>query len=255
MFGHVPWYVTALIIIGATILVARALRGRKPHSGRQSAIQRLEKFGHKKSLDPAEIETLVQEIIDDQDALTVERAANQGAPLPTKTKIQAIPDRHLRELEDVEALVQQILEPHTAADSGPTETSNTAPAGSSDRPALDRGQASPSEPDARRLEPLRPGTKVQAVRNFRSVKKGAFGIITGEAGASYFGSSWSRYPCTFANNIKISARSRQIQVCNHNFSLEELEHPDFATIQSRLMVLKAQKLSSGPRRQIEPIRP
>jgi len=248
----VPWYIIALILIGVTSVTARALRPRKPRSDMQRAIQRLEKFEPRKSLDPAEIETLVQEIVGDEEASALKRAENQDASPRTKTKIQAAPGRRSQELEDVEALVQQILEPHTPLSSQRVERSGPVLAAPADRADRDRGNLFPFGPHAGQDSSLQPGTKVLAVCNFRSVKKGAFGIITGQAGRSYFGPSWSRYPCTFANNIRISVRSKQIQACNHSFSLEELEHSDFATIQSRHMMLKAQKMFSGPRRQIAP---
>jgi hypothetical protein len=95
--------------------------------------------------------------------------------------------------------------------------------------------------------PLQVGTKVRAVRNFGPVKKGAPGIITRLTDRPLF--LWSRpaYLCTFADNMKVHARPKLIEAFDHGYNLKELEQPDFASILSRRMMLRAQQLFSGHR--------
>ena len=95
--------------------------------------------------------------------------------------------------------------------------------------------------------PLQFGTKVQAVRNFGPVKEGAPGIITGVADIPSIWRSRPAYLCTFANNMKVHARPKQIEAYDHGYNLDELEQPDFASILSRQMTLRAQQLFSGQR--------
>ena len=73
--------------------------------------------------------------------------------------------------------------------------------------------------------PLPVGTKVLAIRDFGPIKEGAPGIITGTMEIPFF--FWKRqaYLCTFADNIKISAKPSEIDDFEHNHSLEELEQP------------------------------
>jgi hypothetical protein len=90
--------------------------------------------------------------------------------------------------------------------------------------------------------PLKIGTKVQAVRAFGPVKVGTLGIITGVADVSLF--RWSRptYLCTFAGNIKVHARPKQIEAFDHGHRLDELEQLDFQSILSRRIMWRAQSV-------------
>jgi hypothetical protein len=90
--------------------------------------------------------------------------------------------------------------------------------------------------------PLQVGTKVWAIRNFGPVKQGAPGMITGVADVPFFWWSRPAYLCTFADNIKIHARPKKIEEFDHGHSLEELEQPDFGSIQSQHMTLRTQQL-------------
>ena len=93
--------------------------------------------------------------------------------------------------------------------------------------------------------PLQVGTKVQAVRNFGSIKKGVPGIITGRAAVRFLWWSRPAYVCTFADNMTIHARPSQIAAYEHGYCLRELEQPDFASNLSRQITLRAQQLFSG----------
>jgi hypothetical protein len=95
--------------------------------------------------------------------------------------------------------------------------------------------------------PLQVGTKVRAVRNFGPVKDGTPGIITGVADISFFWGSRPAYLCTFADNMKVHARPKEIEAFNHGHSLEELEQPDFGSILSRHMAWRTQQLLSRQR--------
>jgi len=77
---------------------------------------------------------------------------------------------------------------------------------------------------SRRLLPI--GTRVVAVRNFGLIEEGAPGIITGAFEASFFWWSRPMYLCTFAGNMKIAAKPREIDDFDHGYQLAELENPD-----------------------------
>ena len=94
--------------------------------------------------------------------------------------------------------------------------------------------------------PLPAGSKVWAVCKFGSVTQGTPGIITGVAEVRFFLGS-PMYLCTFANNMKVRARPKDIEPHNHAHSLEELEQSDLKSIQSRHMTLRAQQLLSRQR--------
>jgi hypothetical protein len=105
----------------------------------------------------------------------------------------------------------------------------------------------PFEPQPAQGElPLPVGSKVWAVCKFGSVPKGTPGIITGLADGRFFWQS-PTYLCTFADNRKVHARPKDIEVYNHGHSLQELEHPNLGSILSRRMTLRAQQLLSQQR--------
>lgn len=112
---------------------------------------------------------------------------------------------------------------------------------------LEREELLEPEPAVKPGLPLQVGTKVRAVRNFGSVKKGAPGIITRLTDLPLFWWSRPAYLCTFADNMKVHARPKLIEAFDHGYNLEELEQPDFASILSRQMMLRAQQLFSGQR--------
>ena len=94
--------------------------------------------------------------------------------------------------------------------------------------------------------PLPLGSKVWAVCNFGRVPQGAPGIITGAAEARFFWES-PMYLCTFANDMKVRARPKDIEPYNHRHSLQELEQADFDSMLSQRMTLRAQHLLSRRR--------
>ena len=103
------------------------------------------------------------------------------------------------------------------------------------------------EPAVKPGLPLQVGTKVRAVRKFGPVKKGTPGIITRLTDLPLFWWSRPAYLCTFADNMKVHARPKLVEAFDHGYNLEELEQPDFASILSRQMMLRAQQLISGRR--------
>ena len=103
------------------------------------------------------------------------------------------------------------------------------------------------KPTMKRGLPLKVGSKIQAARNFGAVKKSTPGMITGVADLRVFWWSRPAYLCTFANNMSVHARPKQIQAYEHGYNLEELEQPDFASNLSRQMMLRAEQLFSGQR--------
>jgi hypothetical protein len=75
--------------------------------------------------------------------------------------------------------------------------------------------------------PFEAGTRIVAVRNFGPVEQGAPGIITGTVETTFLW--WSRqvYACTFAGNVKVPAKPKDIDVLDHGYSLVDLENPQF----------------------------
>ena len=71
------------------------------------------------------------------------------------------------------------------------------------------------------------GARVIAVRNFGPVKEGQPGIVTGIAEERWFWKSKQIYLCTFADNVRIAARPREIEGYDHSYSLTDLEAPNF----------------------------
>jgi hypothetical protein len=80
--------------------------------------------------------------------------------------------------------------------------------------------------------PLQIGTRIIAIRNFGPVKEGQPGVITGIAEERWFWRSRLIYLCTFADNVKIAARPREIEDYDHGNSLADLETPDYLSVQA-----------------------
>jgi len=114
------------------------------------------------------------------------------------------------------------------------------------QPILAREASSEPETAVSTELPLQVGSKVRAVCKFGSVAEGSLGIITGVANLRF---SWQSpaFLCTFADNMKVRARPKNIEAFNHEHSLEELEQPDFRSVLSQRMTLRAQRLLSQQR--------
>jgi hypothetical protein len=95
---------------------------------------------------------------------------------------------------------------------------------------------------------LQPGTRVQAVRNVGSVKEGMPGIVTGAEKSTSFWRSRPAYQCTFADNTKCVVCPEQIEVCEHRYTLRELEQPNFASVVSGQITFRAQQIFSDRKR-------
>ena len=157
-----------------------------------------------------------------------EPAVKPGLSPQIETKVQAILER------------EELLEPEPAVKPGLSPQIETKV-----QAVLEREELLEPEPTVKPGLPLQVGTKVRAVRNFGPVKKGAPGIITRLTDLPLFWWSRPAYLCTFADNMKVHARPKLIEAFDHGYNLEELEQPDFASILSRQMTLRAQQLFSG----------
>ena len=209
---HANWYVALgaiLIFIITAYVITRVWGSRKLLSDGQRAIERLRELERR---EPPEPEPAVRPELSPQ----------------IEAKVQAIPER------------EELLEP--AAKPGLSLQIATKV-----RAILSRGHPPERKPAAKPELSLQFGTKVQAVRNFGPVKEGAPGIITGVADIPSFWRARPAYLCTFADNMKVHARPKQIEAYDHGYNLDELEQPDFASILSRQMTLRAQQLFSGQR--------
>jgi hypothetical protein len=211
---HVNWYFAigaALVFIITAYVITRVWGSHKRSDG-QRAIERLRKLERG---EPPEPEPAVKPRLSPQ----------------IEIKVQAVLERE--ELIEPEPAVKPELSPQI-------ETKVQA--------VLEREELLEPEPAVKPGLPLQVGTKVQAVRNFGPVKKGAPGIITRLTDLPLFWWSRPAYLCTFADNMKVPARPKLIEAFDHGYNLEELEQPDFASILSRQMTLRAQQLFSGRQR-------
>jgi hypothetical protein len=102
---------------------------------------------------------------------------------------------------------------------------------------IERGEPLEPAPVVRRVV-LPEGTTVQATRDFGPVRAGAPGVITGVADAPSIYPGGPVYVCTFADNLKTTARPNDIEQFDHGYSLEELQAPDFGPILARHKKLK-----------------
>jgi len=161
--------------------------------------------------------------------LEVQPAVSSGMLLPVGTEVQPILE-HGEPLESQPAVSSGML----------------LPVGTEVQAILEHGEPPEVQPAVSPEVPLPVGSKVWAVCNFGRVTEGAPGIITGAVDVRFFWQS-PTYLCTFANNMKVHARPKDIERYNHGHSLEELEQPDFDSILSRRMTLRAQQLLSWQR--------
>lgn len=92
---------------------------------------------------------------------------------------------------------------------------------------MERGEPLEPEPALKPGLPLQVGTKITAVRNFGPIKQDAPGIITGVADIRSLFPAGPIYSCTFADNVKITARPNDIDEFDHGYSLDDLEKPYF----------------------------
>ena len=80
--------------------------------------------------------------------------------------------------------------------------------------------------------PLQIGTKIVAVGSFGPVKEGQPGIVTGIAEERWFWRLKPIYLCTFADNVKITARPKEVEDYDHGYSLTDLEATNFMSVQA-----------------------
>jgi len=212
---YVNWYVAIgaalAFIIAAYVITTRVWGSHKFRSDGQRAIERLRKLECGEPPEP-------------------EPAVKPGLSPQIETKVQAVLER------------EELLEPEPAVKPGLSPQIETKV-----QAVLEREELLEPEPAVKPGLPLQVGTKVRAVCDFGSVKKGAPGIITRLTDLPLFWWSRPAYLCTFADNMKVHARPKLIEAFDHGYKLEELEQPDFASILSRQMTLRAQQLFSGQR--------
>ena len=178
---------------------------------------------------PVSIGTEVQPILEHAEPPEVQPAVSAEVPVSVGTEVQPILE-HGEPLESQPAVSSGML----------------LPVGTEVQAILEHGEPPEVQPAVSPEVPLPVGSKVWAVCNFGRVTEGAPGIITGAVDVRFFWQS-PTYLCTFANNMKVHARPKDIERYNHGHSLEELEQPDFDSILSRRMTLRAQQLLSWQR--------
>lgn len=237
--------IAVFFLVCVSFVVVRAWKGSKSRDDAQRAIERLKNLEYRKPLDPADIEALVQEILKQDVKPDLEQMENRHLRTQVE-KVDTKLHRQPQHFDEIDALIDEILEPHNPGDPKPVNEAKPVFA----TPLQTLPDPARSNSKVQSDLPLEPGTKIQAVRNLGSVKKGTPGIIIAKISASYFGLLPSRYQCTFANNIRTSARPKQIQTFDHPYNLEALEDPDFTSILSRQMMLKAQQMFAQSRHHV-----
>jgi hypothetical protein len=95
---------------------------------------------------------------------------------------------------------------------------------------MEKGIADANRELSRLPSPVPIGTRVIATRNFGPIREGTPGIITGTTKVPFL--FWQRfyYLCTFAENMKVAARPKEIDDFDHGRTLEDLENPNYADI-------------------------
>ncbi|HEY6862200.1 MAG TPA: hypothetical protein VI358_20745 [Pseudolabrys sp.] len=177
-----------------------------------------------------QVEAKVQPVLGCEELVGPKPAATPGLSPQVETRVRAVLGR------------EELVGPKPAAKPGLSPQVETRV-----RAVLGREELVEPKPAAKPGLPLQVGTKVRAVRNFGPVKKGAPGIITRLTDLPFFWQSRPAYLCIFADNIEVPARPKLIEAFDHGYKLEELEQPDFASILSRQMTLRAQQLFSRQR--------
>ena len=180
---------------------------------------------------PVSVGTEVQPILEHGEPLESQPAVSSGMLLPVGAEVQPALEREEPEPPEVQPAVSSGM---------------LLPVGTEVQAILEHGEPPEVQPAVSPEVPLPVGSKVWAVCNFGRVTEGAPGIITGAVDVRFFWQS-PTYLCTFANNMKVHARPKDIERYNHGHSLEELEQPDFDSILSRRMTLRAQQLLSWQR--------
>ena len=176
---------------------------------------------------PPPVGAKVEPILEGAKPLEVQPAVSTEVPLAVRAKVQPILER-AKPLKIQPAVSTEVPLPVHV------------------RPIIEREEPLEPPPAATQGLPLQVGSKVWAVCKFGSVPKGTPGIVTGIADSRFFWQS-PTYLCTFADNRKVRARPKDIEVHNHGHSLQELEHPNLGSILSRRMTLRAQQLLSRQR--------
>ena len=175
--------------------------------------------------------TEVLAILEHGEPLESQPAVSSGMLLPVGAEVQPALEREEPEPPEVQPAVSSGM---------------LLPVGTEVQAILEHAEPPEVQPAVSPEVPLPVGSKVWAVCNFGRVTEGAPGIITGAVDVRFFWQS-PTYLCTFANNMKVHARPKDIERYNHGHSLEELEQPDFDSILSRRMTLRAQQLLSWQR--------
>ena len=206
---------------------------------------------------PLPVSGEVQPTLEHAEPLEVQPAVSAEVPQPVGAEVQPILERP----EPLE--IQQAV-----------GTEVPLPVGPKVQPILARAEPPKVQPAARPGLPLPVSGKVQSIleraeplevqpatrRRIASAgwKQGVGGLqIRVSAGRrARYNYKYSRrsllwqsptYLCTFADNRKVRARPKDIEVHNHGHSLQELEHPNLGSILSRRMTLRAQQLLSRQR--------
>jgi hypothetical protein len=92
-------------------------------------------------------------------------------------------------------------------------------------------------------KPLRTGTRIVAVRNFGPIKAGVPGIVTGTLEYRFLWRSKAMYSCTFAGNVRVHTKPKDIDVLEHGYSLIELESPQFGL--NELLRMRLRSVRTG----------
>ena len=112
-FFHTNWLVVSGVVLTFSFIASGVIHTRQEHKPRgdgQRAVARLRKLKHGNQLEPAEVETLVQEIFEVEGQLKPERAMKPALSPQVGSKVPKSLNSKSPELDEVDVLVQEILE-------------------------------------------------------------------------------------------------------------------------------------------------
>ena len=140
---HTNWLIAVGIALIFSIIASEVFHTWQKHKlcgGGQRAVARLRKLEHGNQLDPAQVETLIQEICEHEGPLNPERATRPALPQQRGSGARKSLNCESKDLDEVDALVREILEHEEPLQAGLTARPQPLPIGASVRAVVDGGR-------------------------------------------------------------------------------------------------------------------
>jgi len=140
---HTNWLIAIGIALIFSIVASEIFHAWQKHNLRgdgQRAVARLRKLEHGNQLEPAEVETLIQEICEHEGPLNPERATRPALPQQRGSEVRKSLNCESKDLDEVDALVREILEHEEPLQAGLTARPQPLPIGASVTAMVDGGR-------------------------------------------------------------------------------------------------------------------